>query len=147
MNQGIRLIVAVLLMIGVVILTNILFPPVPRGADVSTDSVATSSTTAPPAITQQPPAPAPAAEQQQAAPPQAETEQQPAASTTTSDTIVVESPLYRFAFDTRGAALVSAELLNFNSYWRDGPVQLAGRTPGGLLRHNLRVGNQVVALL
>ncbi len=143
MNQGIRLIIAVLLMIGVVILTNILFPPVPRGADVAADSVTTSTAAT---TTQQPPAAAPAAEQQAAAP-QTETEQQqPAASTTTSDTIVVESSLYRFAFDTRGAALVSAEMLGFNSYTRDGPVQLAGRTPGGLLRHNLRVGNQVVEL-
>ena len=137
MNQSLRFVLAVVLMIAVVVLTNIMFPPVPRNADVApADSVATppagATTPAPvPAPGQQPPAgvpsppPAPAVKQQ---------------------IVVAESPLYRFGFSTHGGALVSAEMLQFQSFTREGPVQLAGRTPGGLLRHDLRVNGQRIDL-
>jgi YidC/Oxa1 family membrane protein insertase len=137
MNQTVRFILAVLLMVGVVVLTNLIFPPVPRGAN----ETAADSTSAPPtapAATVPQPAPQPAAAPAPGVP-------APVAPTVaTSDTVVVESPLYRFAFSTQGAALVSAEMLRFKSYTRAGPVQLAGRTPGGLLSHDVRIAGQNV---
>jgi YidC/Oxa1 family membrane protein insertase len=58
---------------------------------------------------------------------------------------MVESPLYRHVFSTRGARLVSAELPAFRSFTRDGPVQLIPEGEGALgLR--LAVGNDTVDL-
>ena len=140
MNQSVRFILAVLLMVAVVVITNLLFPPVPRVPATAADST-TAVTPAPQAV--QPPVTAPAAQPQT-------TEQNTTpniAPAARADTVVVESPLYRFAFSSQGGALVSAEMLNFKSFTRDGPVQLAGRTPGGLLSHNFRFGkNEVVDL-
>lgn len=125
-------------MVAVVVLTNILFPTGRRTGPAVADSV-----TATPAQQAKPPAaaPAPTAPQPGALAPAPATPP-----TITADTVIVESPLYRFGFSTQGAALVSAEMLGFKSYTRDGPVQLAGRTPGGLVSHNLRVDSQVVEL-
>ena len=59
--------------------------------------------------------------------------------------VVVEGPLYRFTFSTRGAALVSAELPLFRSMRSDGPVQLVpeGTRPLG---HRLVVGQDTLDL-
>ena len=132
MNQSIRFILAVGLMVAVVVITNIVFPPVPTERQTSApDSAATT---------------APA--QQQAQAPQPTSAPAPAAPAALlrADTIIVESPLYRFAFTTQGAALVSAEMIRYKSYTRDGPVQLAGRTPGGLVSHDIRIRGQTVDL-
>lgn len=137
MNQTVRFILAVLLMIAVVVVTNILFPPVPRTQTAATDSTATVTAPAP---QQQTPAPA----AQPAPDTSAQTNGQ--AQSIAVDTVIVSSPLYRFAFSSQGGALVSAEMLGFKSFTREGPVQLAGRTPGGLLSHNLRINGQVVDL-
>ena len=136
MNQSLRFVLAVVLMIAVVVLTNIMFPPVPRNADVapadSTAAPATNTTTPPPASTPgQPPAIGPTP---------------PLVPAIKQQIVIAESPLYRFGFSTLGGALVSAELLKFQSFTREGPVQLAGRTAGGLLRHDLRVNGQRIDL-
>jgi YidC/Oxa1 family membrane protein insertase len=138
MNQSVRFILAVLLMVAVVVITNILFPPVPRAPAVAADSTSAVTASAPQTAQPQPATPTPATAQpgQSALP----------VAAATADTVVVESPLYRFAFSTQGAALVSAEMLNYKSFTRDGPVQLAGRTAGGLLSHNIRFGDQIVDL-
>jgi YidC/Oxa1 family membrane protein insertase len=134
MNQSVRFILAVLLMVGVVVLTNIIFPPVPRRTD---NAPADSAIAAPRATTTpQPPATPAAPDSVKQAVPSAEN----------VDTVIVESPLYRFGFSTQGVALVSAELLRFRSFTREGKVQLAGRTPGGLLNHDLRVRGASVDL-
>lgn len=136
MNQSVRFILAVLLMVAVVVITNVIFPPVPRGGqNAATDTVAAPATPAQP-------------EPQGATPREIPAPPTPAvAQATPAELIVVESPLYRFAFSTQGAALVSAEMLSFNSFTREGPVQLAGRTAGGLLSHDLLRGdNQSVDL-
>ncbi len=124
-------------MVAVVVVTNIIFPPVSRNrAPASADSLIAASS--------QPPAP----QERQADPPAAvvaPTTTAPA-SARTADTVIVESALYRFGFATQGAALVSAEMLSFKSYTRDGPVQLAGRTPGGLVNHDVRANGQMIDL-
>jgi YidC/Oxa1 family membrane protein insertase len=45
------------------------------------------------------------------------------------ETVVVEGPLYRFTFSSLGARLISAELLQFQSFAHEGPVELF--TPEG----------------
>lgn len=137
MESG-RFILAVILMIAVVVLTNLLFPPMARrNAGVTPDSVAQAPSSAPPATTQQPTQspPTPAATQ-----PVAET------AVDRADTVVVESPLYRYGISTRGAMIVSAEMLSWKSFTRDGPVQLAPRFPRGLLSYRVQIGNQQVDL-
>ncbi len=134
MNQSFRFILAVLLMVAVVVITNIVFPPVPRGQQAAATNTAAATTPSPTTPQQTQPAP-PAVDPTISA-----------AAQSAESFVVVESPLYRYAFSTLGGALVSAEMLNFKSYTRDGPVQLAGRSPGGLVSHDLRVGGQSVDL-
>ena len=135
MNQNLRFLAAVVLMVAVVVITNLIFPSGPRGGRTA----ATDTTTvAPPAI---PPA------QPQVQPQAAPQLPMPAAPAPPLETIIVESPLYRYGISTQGAAIVSAEMLKFKSFKRDGPVQLAGRTPGGLISHDLfAADNQEVDL-
>ncbi|MGQ0563201.1 MAG: membrane protein insertase YidC [Gemmatimonadota bacterium] len=128
MQSG-RFILAVVLMIAVVVITNVLFPPVPR----------TRPTEARDTVTQAPPAAAQpdvgvVAPPTQVAPP------------SRGDTVVVESGLYRYGISTLGAGIVSAEMLHWESYTREGPVQLAPRYPGGLLSYRVQIGEQQVDL-
>jgi YidC/Oxa1 family membrane protein insertase len=68
------------------------------------------------------------------------------------DTVVVQSPLYRYGLSTMGAAVVSAELLRYESFTRPfqsgestrPPVQLAPTAPHGLLSHSVRVEGQTI---
>ena len=145
MDSG-RFLLAVILMIAVVVLTNILFPPVPRRSTPAPTDSAAQTQPAPPAATQQPVDTPPAA-----TPPPPAAGSQVNADTTPavaarSDTIVVESPLFRYGISTNGAMIVSAELLNWKSFTREGPVQLAPRSPRGLLSYRLLLNNQTVDL-
>src|SRR5688500_2289587 len=127
MESG-RFILAIALMIAVVVLVNVVFLP-PRAAartpsPAPRDSATTPRRNAPSATTPTSLGPTPPVQLE--APIQAG----PAVAVRT-DTIFVETPLYRFGFSTRGAGLVSAELLNFKSFTREGPVQLVPeRGPG-----------------
>src|SRR5688572_17389936 len=140
MESG-RFLVAIVLMIATVVLVNVVFPPArPQARRPATDSAAA-------------PAPAATAPRESAAtvaPPAVEQPERPITTapspTGRADTIVVESPLYRFGISTRGAALVSAELLNFESQTRRGPVQLAPPNPRGLLSHRIRADDAVYDL-
>ena len=133
MDSG-RFVLAVILMIAVVVITNMLFPPVSRRQNPATGDTVTLA---------QPPV-VPRGEEQispvQEPPPQA----QPASART--DTVIVESPLYRFGISTNGAMIVSAEMLSWKSFTRDGPVQLAPRSARGLLSYRVQIGNQQVDL-
>lgn len=119
-------------MIAVVVITNIIFPPVKRtDTPAARDTVGKTSpanpSAAPPALTQPQPA-------------------TPAVATSRGDTIVIESPLYRYGISTLGAGIVSAEMLNWKSYTREGPVQLAPRFARGLLSYHVLIGGQQVDL-
>ena len=96
-----RIILAVLLMVIVAVVPSILFPPKktarPGGA-AGGDTVPEKAT------------PTPAAESLSARPPVRPSTAAPA------ETVWVTSPLYRLAFSTHGAALVSAELLEYRSF-------------------------------
>jgi len=122
-----RWLLAIVLMIAVIFITNLLFPPVPPQQAGVRDTAAVAADTATPV--RQPPALEPAAAP---AAPGAE----PAAAVE-ADTIFIESPLYRYGISTAGGALVSAELLQFESFTRDGPVQLMPAGAAALVSYAL----------
>ena len=64
------------------------------------------------------------------------------------DTVVVEGPLYRFVWSTVGARLISAQLLQFQSFDRDreGPVELIAAESDGALAMALRVDEDTLDL-
>src|SRR5690606_30063108 len=119
----------------VIVVTSLLFPPVPPQPAGVQDTAAVAADTAAPAPR---PAPVPEPAAPSAAPPALE----PAAATVAADTIVIESPLYRYAISTAGGALVSAELLQFESFTREGPVQLVPPGAAALLSYAIRGPDQ-----
>jgi YidC/Oxa1 family membrane protein insertase len=63
------------------------------------------------------------------------------------DTVVVEGPLYRFTWSTAGARLISAQLLDFESFDQEGqPVELIVAESDGALAMQLRVGEGALDL-
>ena len=136
-----RFFLAIVLMIGVIIATNKLFPPiVPERPEVAGDSLSVDSSgtaeapLAAPGVTLQAP---PAADSGAAV---------PAAAPAVADTIWIESDIYRYGISTLGGSIVSASLLGFESFTAEGPVELA--LPGGdpLLAYSLRVGENELDL-
>ena len=139
MQSG-RFILAVILMIAVVVITNIIFPPVPRrDTGITGDTAAQTQTGVTPS---QPDAAEPQLQ------PRADTQATPqiTAASIRGDTVIVESELYRYGISTVGASIVSAEMLPWESYTRDGPVQLAPRYPRGLMSYRIQIGDQQVDL-
>jgi YidC/Oxa1 family membrane protein insertase len=133
-----RFLLAIVLMIAVMVITNLLFPPVrppaepPLAPDVPVERPdrALPDPDVPTIVPVDPPPPPPpeaaAAEEVAVAP---------------ADTIFVESGLYRYGFSTRGAALVGAELLRFESHATPGAsVDLAAADPRGFVSHRVRLG-------
>ena len=127
-----RLLLAIGLMFGVIVLTNLLFPPRPPEAPISApdpDGVRQGSPEAGLSTGD-------GEEEAVARPPAGEDtalrEPAPAAAAATReaqvDTIVVETPLLRLSFVSRGAELVSLELPRYKSYEpadpEGAPVQL-----------------------
>jgi YidC/Oxa1 family membrane protein insertase len=122
-------------MMIVAIAPSVLWPPEERPADRPVGDTAAT----PPAATDPTPAPAPPPPTFVPAPPAG-----PAR--TPSDTVWVTSPLYRFGFDTRGAALVAAELREYESF-APGDSSLAVQlVPPGrpFLEHQVVVGGDTV---
>lgn len=157
--EGARFLLAVVLMIAVVIVTNVLFPPVPPElpATAGDTLVAPPSAPPPPPVGTAPPASDTAPGRDTAGPPTIAAADSVAGDTTATpgligqaaapDTIVVRSPLYRFGVSTRGGALVVADLLQYESLTNPGdPVWLAPRDGPGLIRHRLRIGDTVLDL-
>ena len=136
-----RFLLAIVLMIGVIITTNLLFPPVPaERPQIGADSLTVESAAAPgsrdSAILTAPQSPVPAADS--AAP--------PAVVTAPAETLQVASGIYRYGVSTAGGAIVSASLLGFESFTNEGAVELA--LPGGdpLLAYSIRVGSNELDL-
>jgi YidC/Oxa1 family membrane protein insertase len=63
-----------------------------------------------------------------------------------ADTVVVESPLYRYSFTTRGAGVIGAELLQYESFTGEGTVDLAPEIGGGLIGYQVRIGDRLIDL-
>jgi YidC/Oxa1 family membrane protein insertase len=153
--EGPRFLLAIVLSIAVVIGVNLLFPPTPRPDGPPADSLPVDTVVE--HLDSAPSTPGPAdeddvgvdpfagldtatAEREQPRATQVPTSMEPAA----ADTFWVQTPIARYAFAATGGALVSVELLNFESYTRDGPVQLVEPTDGALLDYGIRVGDRVV---
>ena len=148
-----RLVIAVLLMVGVVYAVNLLSPPA-RLPDIASRPEADS-------IGRAVPAPAPASAPNEGALPQTQLQAPPklesvgrAVETTSAeapsvDTIWVEGPLYRLGFSTRGAALVVAEMLEYESLaavTKGDPVQLVPPGVDDFLTHGWVVGQDTLDL-
>jgi YidC/Oxa1 family membrane protein insertase len=138
MESG-RFLLAVVLMIAVVVITNILIPPV-EPVDVPATGPDPGAPPVPSATTPPPPArdPAPAADQTE-----------PADTRGPEQIVTIESDVVRFGFSNRGAALVSAELLQYESFSPDlegGPVQLQPDVGRGLIRHRIRLDDHIIDL-
>lgn len=111
-----RTVLAIVLMLIVALLPSILFPPKPAPTAEGADTVATAT----------PPRPGPAAPAPAPEPPSAEVV--PALGDTSGGErlVVVEAPLYRLTFTSRGARPVEAVLKRYRSFAPNdtGPVQL-----------------------
>ncbi len=141
MRTEVRFLLAIVLMVGVLVGTNLLFPPVPpeEPGGVGSDSAAVVEDTAAPGGRAEVP---PATEDTGAESRQADTQRAPripeaagAARAETPETVepeeevageevVVEGSLYRYTFSSVGGRLISARLLEFESFTRQGPVEL-----------------------
>jgi YidC/Oxa1 family membrane protein insertase len=123
-----RLLIAVLLVGAVMIISNRLFPPPQPAEEAAAPTTQTASST-PAAVV---PAPLAAIEPTPVGP---------------ADSIVIQSPLYRYVVSTQGAAVVRAELPRYASYTHPGQdVQLV--PPGTLdfLAHRVAVGTDTLDL-
>ena len=158
MNTEARFLLAVVLMLAVLVGGNLLFPPaVPDEEAPPAD----------PALVEEPvpadpePAPAEPAPQDPPAPEDVATDPDlpeldapaqdvPAPQLPAPDVaeqpVVVEGPLYRFAFSNVGARLTSAELLEFRSVPRDGAVELVASGDVGMLGSRIVVEADTIDL-
>jgi YidC/Oxa1 family membrane protein insertase len=142
MNTG-RFLVAIALTIAVIIITNLLFPPLPPEPAAPPDTLVApvADPAAPvPAPAAPAPVPPPAVAPPAEMPP-------PVAEAAGADTVLVESELYRYGFSTRGAGLVLAELLQHASFTVDGPVNLVADGDGALVAYRVQLGDgQIIDL-
>jgi YidC/Oxa1 family membrane protein insertase len=166
MNSETRFILAVVLMLGVLVGTNILFAPPPAPEHDDPDAVEVVDAPEPEAA-RDPGSEVPAGEPAPgaAAPPRIpgdppalpplDTEDDPLAGLAldteaeeraVATSVRVESPLYTYTFSTLGARLTSAELHRWNSFTRPGPVELVGDPEVGLLANRIVVGADTVDL-
>jgi len=144
--QTLRFLLAVVLMIAVMLIVNILLPapdraPPPEAATADSTAVQAADTT---------PAP-PAARADSLAPVAPDSSLRVLAADTVlaGDTVLVTSPLYRYAFSTVGGSLINAAMLRYPSLAvsRAGqPAELAPEGAPPLLRYQLRVGDRVIDL-
>lgn len=131
--EGFRFVLAIVLSIAVVILVNMLFPAAPPPERLAPDTVAVD-TTAPP-VAEEPRAADPVLLQPDPAPPELPGE----------DTVWVETDIARYGIATRGGAIVSLELLAFESFTTPGPVQLV-EDGASLVAYGMRIGDRSASL-
>jgi len=169
MRTEIRFLLAVVLMIGVLIITNLIFPPVPpeeRPGYVPPDSGAAApavqspdsqgssgnqggpeSRTSPGEDIGELQLPSDVVEGEQGTPTGTEAEVAPASPEAPEEEVIrVLGPLYEYDFSTRGARLLSARLLEFPSFTVDGPVELISPGSGGALGSRVLVGRDTLDL-
>jgi len=147
-----RFVLAVVLMIGVIIVTNLLFPPAaPEPApDITVDSAAPAVDTVAQGAAQDSPFAGTAESSDTVAARTAAPVTRDSAITTppvAQDTLWVESSLYRYGLTSAGAGVVSAQLLRFESFTRDGVVELvADSLRRAAVRYRLQAGDDTLDL-
>ena len=157
MRTEIRFLLAILLMLGVLIGTNLLFPPIvpeegaPTADSVAAEEAASATDTARDtgAAAGRPdtgaigpraqPDPTPAQQTPEVTAPQA-----PAVAP--ERFVTVEGPLYRYRFSTHGARMLSAEMSRFEALNREGIVDLIPEGVEGYFDHKLVVGQDTIDL-
>ena len=153
MGQEKRLIFAVVLMLGVVALVNVLFPPQrptqPTGAqdtefapaEVTSPPIEEEAATEPPQI--------PAGADSATVPGLVPAEEMVSDELLVEDTVWVSSPIYRLGFAQRGGRLVSAEMVRFESLAEESkgqPVQLVPPGAENFFTHQWLVGDDTLDL-
>jgi YidC/Oxa1 family membrane protein insertase len=167
MNSEMRFVLAVVLMLGVLVGTNILFapdpPPEPDPAAVpgqvdapGPDPAEVEDPTRAPGTDAPGQAAPPRIPDMAPALPPLDQEDDPVAGLDLADEltdpaaaatdVVVAGPLYTYTFSTLGAQLTSARLNRWNSFTRPGPVELVGDDVEGLLGSRIVVGADTVDL-
>lgn len=139
MKESGRFVLAILLMVAVIVGTNRLFAPdAPPAAQPTAENVvqtpaggetAAAGTTTEPASTGT-----------------TEWTAQAARTQFEPEAVVVSSPLYRYTFSTRGGVVTGAELLQYRSSVREGPVDLVPDGGAGLLGYRVRIGDRFIDL-
>jgi YidC/Oxa1 family membrane protein insertase len=144
MDSG-RFLLAVILMIAVMVITNLLLPPErPQIEEPAADTVAVPvPSPAPPALPDaRPDTPAPVE-------PAAPALQAPTPTAQRGDTVIVRSDRFEYRVSTLGAAIVGARLLEYQVLQpeRAGePVELAADGMEGLFSYRLRIGTTEIPL-
>jgi YidC/Oxa1 family membrane protein insertase len=154
MDSG-RFLLAVVLMIAVMVITNLLLPPErppldPAAPDTAQQGPLTVPAADPPAAALPPAAP----EQEAAGPDRAAVPELAApgtvpAAAVAADTIVARSPLYEYRISTLGAGIVGATLRNhivLDPERHGQPVELAWDTLPGLFSYRVRIGTREIDL-
>jgi YidC/Oxa1 family membrane protein insertase len=151
MRTELRFVLAVGLMFGVLVGTNLLFPPVVpeeipadsvgvetgvAGTDPALPSETSVTPTLPPTVSTTPGGLVDVTPPEVAATPATVTEQR----------VLVRGPLYEYEFSSLGARLTSAELPQFESLNREGVVDLLPPGADGYLSQRLVVGSDTVDL-
>jgi len=152
MRTEIRFLLAVVLMIAVLVITNFLFPPVPPveppgSPDIESEQAGQVEDTQLGEAPEGQAAPSVTDSQGPAIPGQSQAEEAVQGAGAPSQLIVtVRSPLYEYTFSNRGARLLSARLLNFPSFTFPGPVELVNPDGHGVLGSRLLVGGDTLDL-
>ncbi|MFC1661934.1 membrane protein insertase YidC [Gemmatimonadota bacterium] len=155
MRTELRLLLAIGMMIGVLVITNLLFPPVPPPEvqlppEADTTRVEETQVEAPVQDTPFAPAIPEIGVGETPAIPSQEVAEEPAGlveeDVLGERQVVVEGPLYRFTFSNVGGRLLSARLLEFPSATREGAVELLHPEAGGALGSRLLIGQDTLDL-
>jgi YidC/Oxa1 family membrane protein insertase len=156
MRTEIRFLLAVVLMIAVLVVTNLMFPPVPPEQPV-VPPVSDSAQVAQPGDTQGLQVPAQGTEIAEAPEPVAQdpvipggtdplAAEDPEGVAASKVLVSVRSPLYEYTFSSRGGRLLSARLLTFPSSTFSGPVELISPEGEGALGARVLVGGDTLDL-
>jgi YidC/Oxa1 family membrane protein insertase len=159
MKSEARFLLAIVLMLGVLVGTNLLFPPKRPPPGVQPDTTATAGQVSPGAAAasgaQTGSATASGAQSGATTPNHptnvlGDSVAAAAAAAPLKETpVTVAGPLYRFTFSNVGARLLSADMLRYerlNHDTRDGVVDLVPKDAGGYLGHTLVAGHDTVDL-
>ena len=156
MKTELRFLLAIVLMLGVLVGTNLMFPPIVPDELLPTDSLSTLETgeqgrEGAPGADVVPEIPRP--DRQEAAeeavptiPGGPEVAPAPVEAGQADQLVTVEGPLFRYTFSSRGARLLSAEMTQFQSFTRDGAVELLPDGFEGYLGQSFVVGRDTVDL-
>jgi YidC/Oxa1 family membrane protein insertase len=151
MRTEIRFLLAILLMLGVLVGTNFLFPPVVEETPVEpapSDEVSRPETppaapgVAEPETDRGVPGVTPGVGDPAIAPGPAE----PVPEVAPERVVTVRAPLFRYEFTTHGARMITAELTRFNALNREGLVDLIPDGVEGYFGHRVVVGRDTLDL-